>query len=134
MNSSALAADMTRRTRGRSTRSMSPGTGGPMATTRSSSVSGWYRAAFCTAKSFLPSFTTAGWLTTSQDGLNARSFAGPSGDHPYFTPFGAPMTFGYERGTLQSSIDSVHGIDNFSVTVHTAAAGAGVIAFRHRTA
>jgi hypothetical protein len=81
------------------------------------------------------SFTNAGWNHASRAGLIETDFArGLVAEHPDFSGFGSPLTFGYYRGTVASNFAAEHGIDNFSVTVHKGLPGAGVLAFRDTVA
>jgi hypothetical protein len=68
-------------------------------------------------------FTNRQWQTTALTGLTAEDFV--SGAlHPDFSASGGPITFGYtasNTNTGQSAdVVTIHGIDNFSVTVFPA--------------
>lgn len=67
-------------------------------------------------------FTNTSWQTVDLRGLTAGDFTSGS-EHPDFTANGSPLQFGYMRGNTNTpggfSISTTHGIDNWSVTLHT---------------
>ncbi len=77
-------------------------------------------------------FSSPAWSTVSRTGLAAVDFADEGGAHPDFSAGGAPLALGYLRRTRNATPSFefiVHLIDNWSVTVHTGAGGAGTAGF-----
>jgi len=70
----------------------------------------------------LGSFTNTAWETRERLGLRATDFVNASGNHPDFSPSGAPVSFGYLRSNSNTStelpIELQHAIDNWGVVVH----------------
>jgi len=69
-------------------------------------------------------FTSLDWETVSRTGLTAADFVGPGGvGNPDFSTAGSVLSFGYRRlhvhTNTEQGIGSAHGVDNWSVTIHT---------------
>lgn len=70
-------------------------------------------------------FTNTSWATVQLHGLTSLSFTSAINTHPDFTSSGGPIRFGFARSNTSTSslgFGTFHGIDNWSFTLHGAAA------------